>query len=91
LRACARYYAAPARGREPCGSGSPVLLCSRPFAVQVTVEVARTDDIPENFLLFAPGFLLIFLAHVLVVSPLRRLLMGSEWVFLLVAPGYAIH
>ena len=63
-------------------AGSALLAA---FAVQVTVEVARTGDIPENFVLFAPGFLLIFLAHVLVISPLRRFPVGGAWVLLLVA------
>jgi hypothetical protein len=63
-------------------AGSALLAA---FAVQVAVEVARTGDIPENFVLFAPGFLLTFLAHVLVISPLRRIPVSAAWVLLLVA------
>jgi hypothetical protein len=63
-------------------AGSALLAA---FAVQVMVEVARTGEVPETFVLFAFGFLLLFLAHVIVVSPLRRLPVGGVWVLLLVA------
>lgn len=63
-------------------AGSALLAA---FAVQSAIEVARTGDVPETFVLFAPGFLLIFLAHVLVVSPLRRLPLGRGWVLPLIA------
>jgi hypothetical protein len=47
--------------------------------------VARTGEVPESFVLFALGFLLIFLAHILIVLPLRRLPVGAGWVLPLVA------
>jgi hypothetical protein len=49
------------------------------FAVQAAVEVARTGDVPENFLLFGLGFLLLFAAHVLLAFPLRRVPIGLGW------------
>ena len=49
------------------------------FAVHASIEVARTGDVPENFLLFALGFLLLFLAHILLAFPLRRLPIGIGW------------
>jgi hypothetical protein len=49
------------------------------FAVQATVEVLRTGEVPGNFLLFALGFLLLFAAHVLLAFPLRRLPIGAGW------------
>jgi hypothetical protein len=63
-------------------AGSALLTA---FAVQTAVEVARTGGVPETFALFAFGFLLLFLAHVIVISPLRRLPIGRGWVLLLVA------
>jgi hypothetical protein len=47
--------------------------------VQAAVEVARTGDVPENFLLFGLGFLLLFAAHVLLAFPLRRVPIGLGW------------
>jgi hypothetical protein len=49
------------------------------FAVQAAVAVGRTGDVPENFLLFALGFLLLFAAHILLPFPLRRLPLGPAW------------
>jgi hypothetical protein len=63
-------------------AGSALLAA---FAVQTTIEVARTGEVPESFVLFALGFLLIFLAHILIVLPLRRLPVGAGWVLPLVA------
>jgi hypothetical protein len=63
-------------------SGSALLAA---FAAQTTIEVARTGEVPETFVLFALGFLLIFLAHVIVALPLRRLRLGAGWVLPLVA------
>jgi hypothetical protein len=63
-------------------AGSAVLAA---FAVQTMIEVARTGEVPEEFVLFALGFLLLLLAHITVLSSLRRLQPGSAWVFLLLA------
>jgi hypothetical protein len=63
-------------------AGSALLAA---FAVQTMIEVARTGEVPENFVLFAFGFLLIFLAHVMVVLPLRRLPARGAWVMPLLA------
>jgi hypothetical protein len=65
-------------------AGSALLAA---FAVQTMIEVARTGEVLENFVLFAFGFLLIFLAHVIVVLPLRRLSVRGAWAMPLVALG----
>jgi hypothetical protein len=49
------------------------------FAVQAAIEVARTGDVPDNFLLFGLGFLLLFAAHILLAFALRRLPLGVGW------------
>jgi hypothetical protein len=53
------------------------------FAVQALVTVILTGDIPENFLLFAIGFLLLFVGHLLIAPGLRDTL-GRAWVLPLV-------
>jgi hypothetical protein len=53
------------------------------FAVQATVSVARTGDVPDNFILFALGFLLLLVAHPLLAWGLRPLL-GRAWLLPLV-------
>jgi hypothetical protein len=65
------------------GMAGSALLAA--FAVQTMIEVAHTGEVPENFVLFALGVLLIFFAHVLIVLPLRRLPVGAGWVLPLVA------
>jgi hypothetical protein len=49
------------------------------FAVQVAVELVRTGDIPENFILFALGLLLILVGQVVFAHDLRPTL-GRGWV-----------
>jgi hypothetical protein len=63
-------------------AGSALLAA---FAVQTTIEVARTGEVPESFVLFALGFLLLFFAHLLIVLPLQRLAVGAGWMLPLVA------
>lgn len=53
------------------------------FAVQALVTVILTGDIPENFALFALGFLLLFVGHLLIALGLRGTL-GRAWVLPLV-------
>jgi hypothetical protein len=53
------------------------------FAVQTLVTVALTGDIPGNFALFALGFLLLFVGHLLIAPGLRDTL-GGAWVLPLV-------
>lgn len=48
------------------------------FAVQLAVSAVRTGEVPENFALFAVGFLLVLLAHLVVARPLRVVL-GTAW------------
>jgi hypothetical protein len=54
------------------------------FGIQLFVEVVRTGDIPDNFVLFGIGFLLILLGQLLFARDLRPAL-GSGWVFPIVA------
>lgn len=53
------------------------------FAVQIGITLALTGDIPENFILFALGFLLLFVGHLLIAPGLRDTL-GRAWVLPLV-------
>jgi hypothetical protein len=48
------------------------------FAVQAVVTVALTGDIPDNFILFGLGFLLLFFGHLLIAPGLRETL-GRAW------------
>ena len=48
------------------------------FAIQVVVELIRTSEIPENFILFALGFLLILVGQLLFARDLRPAL-GRAW------------
>jgi hypothetical protein len=50
------------------------------FAVQAAIEVARSGEVPENFILFGLGFLLLFVAHLVLALPLRQLGIGRGWV-----------
>jgi hypothetical protein len=54
------------------------------FAIQVFVELIRTGDIPDNFVLFGIGFLLILVGQVLFARDLRPSL-GRGWVLPIVA------
>jgi hypothetical protein len=49
------------------------------FGVQVVVELVRTGDIPDNFILFAIGFLLVLAGQLLFARDLRQSL-GRAWV-----------
>jgi hypothetical protein len=49
------------------------------FALQVVVELIRTGDIPENFILFAFGFLLVLVGQLLFARDLRPAL-GRGWI-----------
>jgi hypothetical protein len=53
------------------------------FAVQALITVALTGDIPGNWVLFALGFLLLFVGHVLIAPGLRDTL-GRAWMLPLV-------
>jgi hypothetical protein len=54
------------------------------FAVQLLIEAIRTGDIPDNFILFALGFLLILVGQLLFARDLRHRL-GAAWMLPLVA------
>lgn len=49
------------------------------FAIHVFVELIRTGDIPDNFILFLIGFLLILVGQLLFARDLRPAL-GRAWV-----------
>jgi hypothetical protein len=53
------------------------------FAVQALSTVAATGDVPENFILFGLGFLLLFVGHLLIATGLRHAL-GRAWMLPLV-------
>ena len=56
------------------------------FSIQVLVEALRTGDLPDNFALFAVGFLFLLVAHPLVALGLRRQrAFGHAWLFFFVA------
>lgn len=55
------------------------------FAVQLAIAAATTGEVPENFLLFAVGFLLVFVAHIVIARPLRQLIGQRWWLSLLAA------
>jgi hypothetical protein len=54
------------------------------FAVQLAVEQIRTGDIPDNFILFALGFLLVTVGQLLFARDLAPTI-GRAWVLPLVA------
>ena len=56
------------------------------FSIHVVVELIRTGDIPDNFILFLIGFLLILLGQLLFARDLRPSL-GRAWVLPIVAVG----
>ena len=49
------------------------------FVVQLLVEVIRTGEVPENFILFALGFLLILVGQMLFARDLRHTV-GWAWI-----------
>lgn len=54
------------------------------FAIQAIVEQIRTGDIPDNFIPFALGFLLVTVGQLLFARDLRPTI-GRAWVLPLVA------
>jgi hypothetical protein len=54
------------------------------FAIQLVVELVRTGDVPENFVLFAIGFVLVILGQAMFARDLRARL-GHAWVLPIVA------
>ena len=54
------------------------------FAIQVVIELIRTGEIPENFILFAIGFLLVLVGQLLFARDLRAAL-GRGWLLPIVA------
>jgi len=55
------------------------------FAVQLAVSVVDTGEVPQNFILFALGFLLVFVAHLVVARPLAHVVGRRWWLSLLAA------
>jgi hypothetical protein len=60
------------------------------FAVQALVTVILTGDIPENFVLFAIGFLLLFVGHLLIAPGLRDTLPRAGLLPLVGAAGILV-
>jgi uncharacterized protein (DUF983 family) len=54
------------------------------FAIQLIVEQIRTGDIPDNFILFAVGFLLVTVGQLLFAPDLKPTI-GRAWALPLVA------
>ena len=54
------------------------------FSIHLVVELIRTGDIPDNFILFLIGFLLILVGQLLFARALRSSL-GWAWVLPIVA------
>jgi hypothetical protein len=50
------------------------------FAIQLGVAIIRTREIPENFILFALGFVLVLVGQLLFARDLRPAL-GRAWLF----------
>jgi hypothetical protein len=59
------------------------------FAVQAVIELIRTGDVPENFILFGVGFLLLVVGHLLFARHLRPAL-GRAWLLPLAAAAGAV-
>jgi len=49
------------------------------FVIQIVIELTRTGDVPNNFLLFAIGFLLVLVGQLLFARDLRPAL-ARAWV-----------
>lgn len=54
------------------------------FAVQTVVSVARSSEVPDNFILFAIGIVLLFVGQPLFAIGARRVLV-RQWPFLILA------
>jgi hypothetical protein len=54
------------------------------FAVQAVISVVRTGEIPDNFILFAIGIVLLFVGQPLFAIGARRRL-ARQWPFLILA------
>jgi hypothetical protein len=65
-------------GRVGAGIGLAGTAFLVAFAVQLAIAAATTGEVPENFILFAVGFLLFVVAHFVIARPLRHLI-GSAW------------
>ena len=59
------------------------------FIVQVVIEVFRSGDLPQSFILFASGFLLVLVGHLLFARDLRPYL-GKAWLMPIVAAAGAV-
>lgn len=58
------------------------------FAVQLGIAAVRTGEVPQNFALFALGFLMVFVAHLVVARPLAAVIGGAGW--LSIAAGFTL-
>lgn len=55
------------------------------FAVQLSIAAVRTGEVPQNFALFALGFLLVLVAHLVVARPLVAVLGRAGWLSVVAA------
>jgi hypothetical protein len=58
------------------------------FAVQAVVELVRTGEVPDNFVLFGVGFILLVVGHLLFARELRPAL-GRAWLLPILAAAGA--
>jgi hypothetical protein len=58
------------------------------FAVQAVVELVRTGEVPDNFILFGVGFILLVVGHLLFARELRPAL-GRAWLLPILAAAGA--
>jgi hypothetical protein len=77
------------RGRVGLGLALAGVALLGVFIIQVLIEVIRTGEVPQNFVLFALGFLLALAGHLLLARDLRPHL-GKAWVIPLVAAAGAV-
>lgn len=59
------------------------------FIIQVLIQVIRTGEVPQNFVVFALGFLLTLVGHLLFARDLRPHL-RKAWVIPLIAAAGAV-
>jgi hypothetical protein len=82
MRSVLRHSRAGRVGATTGVAGVVLLLA---FAVQLVVTALRTGEVPQNFALFALGFLLVFAAHLVVARPLGAVLAGAGWLSVVAA------
>ena len=85
-----RVLAASRAGRVGARLGVAGVAFLVGFAVQLGISVVGSGEVPENFALFALGFLLIFAAHLVVARPLAVVLGDAWWLSIAAAVALLI-